>query len=326
MKNNKVAILLILVLTSIAFWLINKEDVRSPRKDFAIKDTDRITKIVIASKEPRVATLERQSKGWTVNGEHPARQTHIDVLLKTLRRMEARNQVSEAAKENIYKRMITAGTQVDIYEDDQILKTIYIGGSPQDQMGTYMMLKGSSTAYVVHIPGFNGFLSSRFFASELDWRNHNIFSVDNPDLAYVELNYPSQPERSFRLEQANGFQLKNHKGESLAVNENMAQKYVSLFRNVNFEAFLNDKKLVNKDSIINTTPIFELTVAEKNGKEKKMRAFLKKAQAGTTNHDGSPKIYDKERMYASIDDDLVLIQHYSFNKIMRELKDLKKVE
>ena len=113
MKNNKLAILAILLLTSVAFWLINKdkkESNRSNRKDFAIENTDRISKIVIKNKTPMEAILERKDNTWFVNGEHPARQAHIDVLLNTLQRMEARNGVPVAASETIFKNMITAGT------------------------------------------------------------------------------------------------------------------------------------------------------------------------------------------------------------------------
>lgn len=327
MKNNKLAIVAILLLTSIAFWLINKDKKdsnRTNRKDFAIANTDRISKIVIKNKTPMEAVLERKEDGWFVNGEHPARQAHIDVLLKTLRRMEARNVVPVAARETVYKNMITAGTEVNIYDGDEMIKTIYIGGQPSDQMGTYMMLNNSTRAYVVHIPGFQGFLSSRFFANELDWRNHNIFKVDNIDLASVEINYPKKPENSFRIEQSDRLILKDGEGNEVPLNEPLGQQYISFFRNVNFEAFLNGKRLINIDSIRNSTPLFELSVTDKQGKTKSMKAFQKKAQAGTTNSDGSPKIFDNERMYASIEDDFVLIQHFTFNKITKHLSDLKK--
>lgn len=325
MKNNKLAIATILLLTSIAFWLINKDkETRTNRKDFAIENIDRISKIVIKNKTPMEAVLERAEKGWTVNGKHPARQAHIDVLLNTLKRMEARNAVPVAARENVYKNMITSGTEVNVYDGNEMIKTIYIGGQPTDQIGTYMMLKNSTTAHVVYIPGFQGFLSTRFFANELDWRNHNIYSVDNIDLAAVEINYPENKKNSFRIEQTDQIILKDEKGNVVPANEMAVQQYVSFFRNVNFEAFLNGKLLVNIDSIRNSTPLFELSVTDKKGNVKEMKAFRKKAQAGTTNSDGSPQIYDKERMYASIEDDFVLIQHYTFNKITKHLSDLKK--
>lgn len=327
MKNNKLAIVAILLLTSIAFWLINKDKkdgTRSNRKDFSIANTDIISKIVIKTKTPMEAVLERNEKGWSVNGKYQARKTHMDVLLNTLKRMEVRNRVPEATKESVYRSMITAGTEVNVYQGDEIIKTIYIGGQPNDQIGTYMMLKNSNAAYVVHIPGFQGFLSSRFFASELDWRNHNIFSVDNIDLAAVEMNYPAATENSFRIEQTDRIVLKDAKGTEVPSNEMATQKYLSLFRNVNFEAFLNGKLLVNIDSIRSSTPLFELSVTDKKGNTKELKAFRKKAQAGTTNNDGSPRLFDAERMYASIDDDFVLIQHFSFNQITKQLADFKK--
>ena len=61
--------------------------------------------------------------------------------------------------------MSTQRTQVKIFSNKKILKTIYVGGDTQDQLGTYsMILDNSSEPYVLEIPGFKGYLSSRFHA------------------------------------------------------------------------------------------------------------------------------------------------------------------
>ena len=60
-------------------------------------------------------------------------------------------------------------------------KTYYVGGESKDMIGSYMLLENSNRAFVVYIPGFNGFLAPRFtidgtkVSSDL-WRDRTIFS------------------------------------------------------------------------------------------------------------------------------------------------------
>ena len=52
-----------------------------------------------------------------------------------------------------------------------------------------MILENSSEPYVVSIPGFNGYLSSRFSCEENDWKDKIIFNYDKNEIESVHLNY-----------------------------------------------------------------------------------------------------------------------------------------
>ena len=89
--------------------------------------------------------------------------------------MRIKHPIARSALENIIKRMSIQNTKVDIFQNNKQVKTIYIGGETADQLGTFMMIEGAKEPYVVYIPGFNGYLSSRFSCQEHLWRDKKIF-------------------------------------------------------------------------------------------------------------------------------------------------------
>ena len=64
---------------------------------------------------------------------------------------------------SVIKTLASEGVKVELYtQNKKLYKTFYIGGETADFLGTYMIMEGAKKAYVIHIPGFNGFLTPRF--------------------------------------------------------------------------------------------------------------------------------------------------------------------
>ena len=152
---------------------------------FAIDDTARVTRIRIADAQGQVALLERGQHPlglWTLNGRHLARKDATDLLLKTFKRVSVRQPVQQSAKEGVLRMMASSGKRVDIHLDgaDTPAKTWFIGTPTQSHTGTHMLLElpgegRSDTPYITHMEGFTGFLSTRFFTSEEEWRYTGIY-------------------------------------------------------------------------------------------------------------------------------------------------------
>jgi hypothetical protein len=166
---------LIIVLATVSVWLMmdtNEESTLEDLKEeyrFYVEDTAAIDKIVIFDKTPSRVELTRSEDGWLVDGDHPARDEAVETLLLTLNRMQMRNFIPERMKETVIKRMSVYGKTVEVYADGDLIKTIIVGTDTPDDMGTYMMIQGASAPYAVHMPGFNGFLSTRFFTEPWLW-------------------------------------------------------------------------------------------------------------------------------------------------------------
>jgi hypothetical protein len=64
--------------------------------------------------------------------------------------------------------MAAKSTKIEIYSKGEKVKQYYVGHATQDNTGTYMLLTNPETdknyeePFITHIPGFEGFLSTRY--------------------------------------------------------------------------------------------------------------------------------------------------------------------
>ena len=175
LKKNKKLLILTLLLAVAAAWLIlNNESgtVKEILRDFAVKDTTSVTKIFIADRAGKSVELERELNAsgaptglWLVNKKYYARRDAVKTLLETLYLVEMKSYVAKTAYNTIVKQLATTGIKCEVYRSgkEKPFKVFYVGGSTQDTKGTFMMLENSLVPFVTEIPGFDGYLTPRFF-------------------------------------------------------------------------------------------------------------------------------------------------------------------
>jgi len=144
--NNRVIIILIVVLGSLAAYLFikdNKGTLKEELTDFAVEDTAAITKIFLVDKAQKSVTLTRVSNNrWRVNDMYYVRRDLIEVLLKTIRLVEVKSPVSKASRSNVLTRLSSGATKVEIYQGaEKPMKVYYVGGATQNTMGVYVFGK-----------------------------------------------------------------------------------------------------------------------------------------------------------------------------------------
>ena len=323
MKKNWIILVLVVILAAVAVWVIStntKSTISRELRDFAIADTASIDKIFMVKKSNEQVTLTREDKGWVVNGKYSARKDAIDVLLKTLKRVQVKNPVSQSSMDNVIKMLATRNTKVEIFSEGKLLKTIYVGGPTQDQLGTFMMLEGSSVPFIVAIPGFAGYLTTRFFTEERAWRSPLIFEYDFEDIATVKSINNTFPDQSFIVEkEGQNFSIRSLNGKTAPVVDTLALRYfVSKFEKVSSEFFAEDMEASLQDSLNQATPFRVLEVTDVNGVTTTIEAHERRA-VGLTDEEGNPLEWDNERMYALIDGEIwVVIQYYVFESLFRD--------
>lgn len=328
MKNNKFLIITLLALLAIAaYYFVSKSSgtLSGELKDFAIEDTASIDKIFISDYRGDKVTLTRGDNYWVVDGAHKARQQSVEVLMATFSRIAVKSPVAKSAMNNIIKDIATKTIKVEIYQGkDKPSKVYYIGGPTQDQMGTYMVLENdgekSSVPFVMHIPGFSGYLSTRFFANPLQWRDAAIFTYQPEEIKSIEIIYHETPDESFKLEQ-NLNQISLFDGQTAQpihnIDTNKVYQYLANFEKIHYEMIvLDEKKPEEQDSIRKTKPFFTIKVEDVYGKSTKIVALHMNNYRNTLDDKGNPYTYDMDRMYAILNDDiLIYIQFYTFDKI-----------
>ncbi len=344
MKKNRLTYIITILLAIIALLLIltnSKHTFNRVISDFAIHDTSTVSKIFMSDKSNNQVTLTREESGlWNLNSKYKVRKDAIKTLLTTLMRVSVLEPVSKAAHNSAIKRLAANSVKIEIYQHiyrikifnwiklfphEKLTKTYYVGGTTQNNIGTYMLMENSSVPFITYIPGFRGFISIRYSAMEDDWRDHTIFNQRLPDLRSVKLEFPGNPEQSYIVvsNDNNFFTLRSLSGnKQIEILDTLkVLDFLTSFDNIKFEALLNNLDIAGRDSIISSRPFHIITLTNRSGEEFVVKTFHKFPAGDEFDLEGNPVLYDRDRLYALVnnDEDFVLIQFFVFDKILRPL-------
>jgi Domain of unknown function (DUF4340) len=330
MKKLIIPGIIVIVLGLLAYWQYqsgHKNRAIVADKSFAIKDDSKIAKIFLADKYNKTVLLEKTKTGqWLLNGKYKIRESPLYELLRTLRLMKIRNPVPKTAMKNVIKDMASDNIKVEVYDkDNQLLKSFFVGSPSNKDRGNYMKLENSDQIYVVGIPGFEGYLHTRFSTDETIWRNRAIFEYEPGQISKIKVEYSQLQKESFEIKviKRDSFELKPHDSlteKILHPDQRLLASYINQYRKIHAEAFINHLSL--KDSVVQSIPICEITVTNQSGDENKIRIFRKPVDKRTKsqfNKEGKELKYDIDRHYALINQgrDFVLIQQFVFDKILK---------
>jgi hypothetical protein len=339
MKKNRILYFLIALLGAIAayFYLNNKsgtiEDQEGVKSDFAIEDTSSIDKIFIADAQGKSVTLSKSDNVWMVDNKYIARPDNIRLLMKTFSRIDVRSPVPKSAFNNVVKMIATSATKVEIYQGEKLpSKIYYVGGATLDHQGTYMLLESegekSTTPFIMHIPGFYGYLTTRFFTEPEQWRDAVVFRYLPEEIKSVEVNYYETPEESFIINnQDNNFTLSDASSNEILnnIDNDLLREYISGYQKVYYEMIDVESSKEKIDSTIASQPYFSIEVKDANGGSNKIVAYHMPNFRGIVDKNEEKYLYDVDRMYGYLNDNLfTYIQFATFNKLMQPKAFFKK--
>ena len=344
-KNNRITIIVAAILVVIAGVLIwnNRylSTIQGESSDFQVWDTASVTKIYLADRREHESLLERHADGWTLNGTYKAHSKQVNYLLTTLYKIRIKMPVSVASHDNIVKQLASQSTKVEVYQmvprinlfdkvklfyHEKRTKVFYVGDATMDSSGTFMLKEGADKAYIVYIPSFRGFITTRFTANPDDWRDHAVFNENMADIQSVEVDFNEDPQGSFRIDNMGKHQYKLTRladGMELPYDTLKVINFMSSFNDLRFEAlFTNTLPQERIDSITGSPFVHYVVVTDKDGNKQDMKTFRKLVLNGVTDMGGEYGDIDRDRMYALIDggNDFVLIQNYVFDKVLHDVR------
>lgn len=342
MKKNRKFIVAVTVLGVIAIALVltnSKSTFKRELSDFAVDDTSNVTKIFMSDKNNNNLTLTRVQPGkWLVSNKYPGSKANIELLLGTMLGLQVKETVPKAALEYVIKDLATISVKVEIYQwkyrinlfdfirlfpHEKLTKVYYVGGPIQSNRGSYMIMEHSYVPFVVYLPGLRGFVTPIYSPIEKYWRDYSIFKKSIQQIESVRMEFPSDPENSFEIKNDANM---NMRFISLAGNQQVplfdtlkVMNFLTSFRNINFEALLNDMETRRKDSILATTPYCIISLTDTSHTTQSIRIYRKGAAPGEMDDFGKPAPYDMDRLYALVNDgkDFTFIQYFVFDKILR---------
>ena len=352
-KNNRITIIIAALLVVIAGVLIwnNRylSTIRGEAADFQVWDTASVTKVYLADRFDHESLLERQDDGWLLNKTYKAHTKQVQYFLTTLYKVRIKMPVSRASHDHIVKQLAVNSTKVEVYQmvprinlfnrvklfnHEKRTKVFYVGDATKDSSGTFMLKEGAEKAYIVYIPGFRGFITTRFTANPDDWRDHTIFNASIADIQSVTVEFNREPHSSFRLDN-NG----RHEYRLTRLADNTSIPYdtlkvinlLSSFSDVRFESLLNN--LMNPqrmDSILNSPFLHRITLTTKDGHVTQLTTFEKLVTntsiheiEGLLDENGNPlDPIDHDRIYGLFNEgkDFVLLQYYIFDKVLHPVE------
>lgn len=318
------------ILCAISFYLYKSKGVSSTldkdARDFAVKDTSAVTKIFLADKLGNTIKLERKENGWIVNEKYPCRPDAISLLLYTMKTLDVKSPVSKNALNGTLKIMATKSVKVEIYEGNELVKQYYVGHENQTNDGTFMLLTNLSSGenydapFVMHIPGFNGFLSSRYFTEESDWRSHLVLNYIPPQIKSIRVEHSENLDSSFviNLKSTTQFELQKINGQPIVFDELKLKQYLAYFQNVSVEKILTTFNKKMSDSLRNVIPFITLSVTDSKNEIKKFHFLHKNSTPELNRKYGIDYKYDPDRFFMKYENDaeIALVQFYVFGKIL----------
>lgn len=300
---------------------------------FAIADTAAVDRIFIADRDGGEVLLERVPGApyWKLNGKHWARKDAVDLLLKTFHRIRVQSPVPAAQRENVIRMLAGRAKKVEIYTGgDQPAKVWYVGTATQSHTGTHMLLETpagrSEEPYITHMEGFTGFLSTRFFTEELEWRYTGVFDFPGRSLQGIAVAFAEHPDWNYTLEvdTAGSLLFKGAAGLVRPVSGEFWQNHFLAFRKVHLETYKNYLSPAALDSIQRITPAFELQAWDQTGRRDTIQLFWKAPTLEAFDENGQPLPWDGARIYGKYRGEWVLCQRYVFDPLIRSPWEIEK--
>ena len=319
MPKKQLFYLVLIILFAAIIWFLSadKKSTITTENNFSVSDTASVSKIFIADRSGNTITLDKKENIWIINNKYEVREDAIETILSTVNQVRIQRPVPKNAFENVVKNLATTGVKVEIYTDKNTPeKTYTIGNSTSNHLGTYMLMDGAETPFIIHIPAFNGFLSPRYGiqgnkVNEKDWRSTNIFKLKHENINAISIKNFLQPKQSFTL--INGpLALLDHSGVEVDFNKEKVLQLLNAFELLNCESYKDEKEkiefaipmhelIVNNDTL-RTYAIGDLHSAKKEKEEN----------------------FTVKRMHATLNNgELMLIQDYVFNKVLITIDQLQ---
>jgi hypothetical protein len=331
-KSSIITIAVLLGLVAVSIYVYKSKNksttINKEASDFKVKDTAAIDKIFLADKEGHSVLLERKKDGWQLDGKYHVRPDAIELLLYTIASVEVKTPASKNARANAIKLMAAKSTKIEIYSKGEKIKQYFVGHATQDHAGTYMILtnldddKNYDEPFITHIPGFEGFLTTRYNTDEMDWRDRLVINLTPPKIKQIQLELHEIPDSSFVVDlfSMQRFGLKTMKaGKQLPFEEEKIKQYIAYFQNVNCEVTLDKTNHLADSLSKSAVPFATLSITDRNNEVNMYQFYHKFPIADKNEQYGVNYKYDPDRLFIRYNKskDFGVAQFYVFGKILQ---------
>lgn len=347
-KKVKFFLLVIVAVSGLSYFYLNHSNnqiLDEESREFKVDDISIANQIAIVKGNKEVV-LQKKEGSWLVN-ETVVTDNKVKALINVLATLEVKNRIAKELKDSLKTELMSNGTLITVYNNEQVLRSYYLGQDLPDSSGIYGIKSKGDTPFVLYQMGEKKLFNPLFSNNELDWKSTIIFSTndnfnDNPNesisevhngnqglkkIKSITLSYKLQEQRlnSFNIEVGDFLQVKNSEKELLTeVNQQAVVEYLRSFSEIKAEKLVVEKTC---DSL----PFFVLTIETKSEatteipllEKVELIGFRKKALVGQTDYSGKLLSYDNEYFYLQKGNTWYLVNYFTFDALLKSSQDFK---
>jgi len=270
----------ILALLMAVLYIGNKGAFSRRNTAFAVAADADITLIEMRQGGERVV-LRKTKEGWTVNDAGEARGSAVHFLLQTLREIAIKSPVSDDLYHSEVVETEMVPVRVRAMSGRKQLTSFLVWKTESNIYGNIAKRRDLSKPFILYIPGYEGSIGSGFTINELFWRPFNIFSLNQGQIASVEVSYAGRPDDSFVVHNPfAGDLLSGLKPGIEGYDTAMVRRYLSYFLWVPFENWASDIGADETASIVAGEPEAEITVVLADGRSEVLTIWERRMEKG----------------------------------------------
>jgi hypothetical protein len=322
MKKSYILGLIVILLSALAFFIYSNskkgESSLGPEseRDFKIQNPDEVGKIFIAVRNGQKATLEKKNGVWYLDNKYLAHKHRVGNLLNVMSRIQVEMPVQKNQLARVIKAMSNASLKTEIYSTSgKLLKSYYVGGTPNNEDGNFFMMEGSNNPYLVRKPGLPGQVRIYYDMKYDQWRENDFIAFDVNELKEVSASYSRSPQLSFTIKKENNIWqlIPKHPSQKMQnANPSSVEGYLKILKEIKIAKFLNVQW--EKDTVNSKLPfvVFDFTLNDNKKIQYKTVEVLDRDGEGrlrkVTEADGTIRTLVESFAVLTSEDDLMVLQ------------------
>lgn len=316
-------LLLILFASYYAFYVPKDSTFKRHDTNFSISDTSNITRVEIHGSNSSI-TLEKSDTGWVCNRSKLAKKESIQLMLFALRNIKAKAPVPLLVADSLKSRMELDLNRIEVYSGRKKIQSFCIHYTETMDLQTVGKLKKSTSLFQLEVPSYGSELTQIFTSDPLYWEEIQRWFAFRGELFAIEVEVPSNPEKSFRIDLQNptspnlyalyfGKRIDN-------LNQDRLKRYLDALFDINVEMRVANLSANQVAEVNYTEPDFIVTLYNRSNKHATYR-FIPIAIEEYIDELGRPVQFDLNRMYltTSNDKNIYEIRFITFASVMKDI-------
>lgn len=269
----------------ILIFLFEACDNYNSQTNFSIEDSAKITRIEIFGKND-TTLLNRNDNKWTVNNKYTALPEAVKYIFRLSLNINLKSPVSKEENDSVLKLIKANAKEVRFYEEENVVKSWFIGLYQENNEGTYASCDVNDKAFLINVPGITNDINKNIPSENFLWITSKIFEYTPNQISEITVEYPEKEENSFILDFKDNTPIVTSKNFVLKESEidlKSVGAYLSYFISVEFNSFIHDFTKQQKDSLLKQKPFAVIKVKDNSDAENTLKAYYFDNKSGNMN-------------------------------------------